>query len=173
MDRMDIDPSEQDASTPSSKQDQESQEFCVLLQQQKHLQSLTDHALKKTQPLIICNLTHEKVPLLAAKDLEGTQKVEQICLRALVVRPFPWSSLIEISINDIQDEDQETSKSSCSQSTPPSNSKAKSIPDSDLLTVVSGSLETNNIFYILLLSSNKNLASRYQLFNHALKVSIE
>ncbi|CAD5316359.1 unnamed protein product [Arabidopsis thaliana] len=136
VDRMDIDPSEQDANTPSSK-DQESPEFCALLQQQKHLQNLTDHALKKTQPLIICNLTHEKVSLLAAKDLEGTQKVEQICLRALMVQPFAWSSLIEISINDIQDEDQETSKSSCSQSTPPSNSKAKSIPDSDLLTVVS------------------------------------
>lgn len=174
MDRMDIDPSEQDASTPSSKQDQESQEFCALLQQQKHLQSLTDHALKKTQPLIICNLTHEKVPLLAGKDLEGTQKVEQICLRALMVRAFPWTSLIEISINDVEDEDQETGKSSCSQSTPPSNSKAKSIPDSDLITVVSRFLHRNNVyFYILLLSSNNNLASRYQLFNHALKVSIE
>lgn len=172
MDRMDIDPSEQDANTTSSKQDQESPEFCALLQQQKHLQNLTDHALKKTQPLIICNLTHEKVSLLAAKDLEGTQKVEQICLRALMVRQFPWSSLIEISINDIQDEDQEASKFSCSQSTPPSNSKAKIIPDSDLLTVVSGSLQTNNIVYVLLLSPNKNLASRYQLFNHALKVSI-
>ncbi|EOA33749.1 hypothetical protein CARUB_v10019943mg [Capsella rubella] len=137
VDRMDTDPSEQDASTSSCKQDQESQEFCALLQQQKHLQSLTDHALKKTQPLIICNLTHEKVPLMAAKDLEGTQKVEQICLRALMVRAFPWTSLIEISINDMEDEDQETSKLSCSQSTPPSNSKAKSIPDSDLITVVS------------------------------------
>ncbi|XP_010470416.1 PREDICTED: chromatin assembly factor 1 subunit FAS1-like [Camelina sativa] len=137
VDRMDMDSSEQDASTPSSKQDQESQEFCALLQQQKHLQSLTDHALRKTQPLIICNLTHEKVPFLASKDLEGTQKVEQICLRALMVRAFPWTSLIEISINDMEEEDQETGKSSCSQSTPPSNSKAKSIPDSDLITVVS------------------------------------
>lgn len=95
--------------------------------------------LAKTQPLIICNLTHEKVSLLAAKDLEGTQKLEQICLRALVVRAFPCSSsLIEISISDIQDEDQEAAaKSSCSQSTPPSASKAKSIPDSDLPTIVS------------------------------------
>ncbi|CAH8387853.1 unnamed protein product [Eruca vesicaria subsp. sativa] len=137
VDRMDIDPSEQDASSSPSQKDQESQEFRALLHQQKQVQSLTDHALAKTQPLIICNLTHEKVSLLAAKDLEGTQKMEQICLRALVVRAFPYStSLIEISI-DIQDEDQETGKSSCSQSTPPSASKAKSIPDSDLPTVVS------------------------------------
>lgn len=140
VDRMDLDPSEQDAtSSPSTQQDQESQEFRALVHQQKQVQSLTDHALAKTQPLIICNLTHEKVSLLAAKDLEGAQKMEQICLRALVVRAFPCSSsLIEISINDIQDEDQEAAaKSSCSQSTPPSASKAKSIPDSDLLTVVS------------------------------------
>lgn len=139
MDRMDLDPSEQDASSSPSKQtDQESQEFRALLHQQKQVQSLTDHALAKTQPLIICNLTHEKVSLLASKDLEGAQKVEQICLRALVVRAFPCSSsLIEISISDIQDEDQETGKSSCSQSTPPSASKAKSIPDSDLPTIVS------------------------------------
>ncbi|KAF8099203.1 hypothetical protein N665_0248s0032 [Sinapis alba] len=140
VDRMDIDPSEQDASSssPSKQKDQESQEFRALLHQQKQVQSLTDHALAKTQPMIICNLTHEKVTLLAAKDLEGTQKMEQIYLRALVVRAFPCSSsLIEISINDIQDEDQEAGKSSCSQSTPPSASKAKSIPDSDLPTVVS------------------------------------
>ncbi|KAJ4871522.1 Chromatin assembly factor 1 subunit FAS1 [Raphanus sativus] len=140
VDRMDLDPSEQDAtSSPSTQQDQESQEFRALVHQQKQVQSLTDHALAKTQPLIICNLTHEKVSLLAAKDLEGAQKMEQICLRALVVRAFPCSSsLIEISISDIQDEDQEAAaKSSCSQSTPPSASKAKSIPDSDLLTVVS------------------------------------
>ncbi|KAL1223110.1 Chromatin assembly factor 1 subunit FAS1 [Cardamine amara subsp. amara] len=138
VDRMDIDPSEQDANSTPSKQDQESQEFRALLQQQKHLQSLSDHALAKMQPLIICNLTHEKVPLLAANDLEGTQKLEQICLRALVVRAFHCSSLIEISINNTEEEDEEAAaKSSCSQSTPPSNSKAKSIPDSDLLTVVS------------------------------------
>ncbi|CAH2065585.1 unnamed protein product [Thlaspi arvense] len=136
VDRMDIDPSEQDASSTPSKQDQESQEFRALLHQQKHLQSLTDHALTKTQPLIISNLTHEKVSLLSSKDLEGTQKMEQICLRALVVRAFPWSSsLIEISIDSSQGEDQETRKS-YSQSTPPP-SRARSIPDSDLLTVVS------------------------------------
>ncbi|KAL0700964.1 hypothetical protein Bca4012_057086 [Brassica carinata] len=141
VDRMDLDPSEQDASSssPSKQQDQESQEFRALVHQQKQVQSLTDHALAKTQPLIICNLTHEKVSLLAAKDLEGAQKMEQICLRALVVRAFPCSySFVEISINDIQDEDQEAvGKSSCSQSTPPSASKARSIPDSDLLAVVS------------------------------------
>ncbi|VVA94680.1 unnamed protein product [Arabis nemorensis] len=137
VDRMDIDPSEQDASSPPSKQDKESPEFRALLHQQKHLQSLTEHALTKTQPLIICNLTHEKVPLLTAKDLEGTQKVEQICLRALVVRAVPWSSPIVISISEMQDEDEEAGKSSCSQSTPPSVSRARSIPDSDLLTVVS------------------------------------
>ncbi|KFK40993.1 hypothetical protein AALP_AA2G071600 [Arabis alpina] len=137
VDRMDIDPSEQDASSPPTKQDKESQEFRALLHQQKHLQSVTEHALTKTQPLIICNLTHEKVLLLTAKDLEGAQKVEQICLRALVVRAVPWSSPIEISIKDMQDEDEEAGKSSCSQGTPPSVSRARSIPDSDLLTVVS------------------------------------
>lgn len=161
MDRMDLDPSEQDASSssPSKQQDQESQEFRALVHQQKQLQSLTDHALAKTQPLIICNLTHEKVSLLAAKDLEGTQKMEQICLRALVVRAFPCSSsFIEISISDIQDEDEEAAGKSC-QSTPPSASKAKSIPDSDLPTVVSRFFSKQiTLFIIYLDSSNKNLA---------------
>uniref|UniRef100_A0A1J3J1U8 Chromatin assembly factor 1 subunit FAS1 n=1 Tax=Noccaea caerulescens TaxID=107243 RepID=A0A1J3J1U8_NOCCA len=133
VDRMEIDPSENDASSTPSKQDQESQEFRALLHQQKHLQSLTDHALAKTQPLMICNLMHEKLSLLASKDVEGTEKVEQVCLRALLLRPFPCSSLIEISNGDTEDEDEEEA----GQSTPPSSSRTRSIPDSDLLTVVS------------------------------------
>lgn len=135
VDRMEIDSSENDASWTPSKQDQESQEFRALLHQQKQLQSLTDHALAKTQLLMICNLMHEKLSLLASKDVEGTEKVEQICLRALVLRPFPCSSLIEISIGDTEDEDDEEE---AGQSTPPSSSRTRSIPDSDLLTVVSG-----------------------------------
>ncbi|XP_010528632.1 PREDICTED: chromatin assembly factor 1 subunit FAS1-like isoform X2 [Tarenaya hassleriana] len=136
VDRMDIDPSVRETSSPASKQDQESQDFRALLHQQKHLHGLTEHALKKCQPLIICNLMHEKTPHLTAKEVDGTQKMEQICLQALVMRPLPGSPLIEISMN-MEDEDPEVSNSPCSSNTPPPPPSVKSMPDLDLLTVVS------------------------------------
>ncbi|CAA7047325.1 unnamed protein product [Microthlaspi erraticum] len=123
VERMEFDPSENDESSTPTKQDEE---FRALLHQQKQLQSLTDQALAKLQPLMISNLAHEKLSLSPSKDVDGTtEKVEQICLRALVVRPFPCSSDADA------DADSDAGKSSCSQSTPPSSSsssRTRSIP---------------------------------------------
>ena len=54
MDRMEIDDDIDGAdSSPSCKNDIEIEEFCALLRQQKYLNNLTEHALRKNQPLII------------------------------------------------------------------------------------------------------------------------
>ncbi|RYR16589.1 hypothetical protein Ahy_B04g073625 isoform E [Arachis hypogaea] len=53
-------------STPSSKDDNENEEFYALLRHH-----LTEHALRKNQPLIITNLTHNQ-GLLLDQSLSGT-----------------------------------------------------------------------------------------------------
>ncbi|XP_010551385.1 PREDICTED: chromatin assembly factor 1 subunit FAS1-like [Tarenaya hassleriana] len=137
VDRMETDPPAQDDFSLASKQDQESQEFRAMLHRERHLSGLTEQALKKCQPLIICNLMHDKTPFLTAKEVDGPQKTEQICLQALATKPFPGSPLIEIMINNTEGEDQEVGNSPCSYSTPPSSSNAKPMLDLDLLAVVS------------------------------------
>lgn len=94
------------------KQDLQNEEFCTLLQQQKYLNNLTETALRKNQPLIILNLMHEKVPLLFAEDLTGTEKLEKMCLEALSMRAFPGGLPMEISTVNIQAEDQDVYGSS-------------------------------------------------------------
>ncbi|XP_021636875.2 chromatin assembly factor 1 subunit FAS1 isoform X2 [Hevea brasiliensis] len=96
----------------SCNQDSESEEFYMLLQQQKYLNNLTETALRKNQPLIILNLMHEKVPLLLAEDLTGTHKLEKMCLEALSMRTFPGWLPMEISMANIQSEDQDVCGSS-------------------------------------------------------------
>ncbi|KAL0403392.1 UNVERIFIED_CONTAM: Chromatin assembly factor 1 subunit FAS1 [Sesamum radiatum] len=92
---------------PNSEQQVQSEEFCTLLRQQKYLKNLTEHALKKNQPLIILNLMHEKTTSLA-EELTGTEKLERMCLQTLSMRPLPGFPDIEISAhNDAVDEDQE------------------------------------------------------------------
>lgn len=84
-------------SSPSCVQDVESEELRVLLRQQKHLQDLTEHALRRNQPLIISNLMHEKDVLMMADGLSGIPKAEQTCLQALSMRPCPGGIFIDIS----------------------------------------------------------------------------
>ena len=80
VDKLATDPTVEEAkSSPGCGAESESEEFCVLLWQQKYLHNLTERALRKNQPLIILNLMHEKVPLLMAEDLNGTPKLEQMC----------------------------------------------------------------------------------------------
>ncbi|KAF6156109.1 hypothetical protein GIB67_024079 [Kingdonia uniflora] len=86
-------------SSPKCKQDLEGEEFRVLLRQQKYISNLTDHALQKNQPFIISNLMHEKALLLTSEGLNGTPKIEQLCLQALSIRAFPVGPPIEISID--------------------------------------------------------------------------
>ncbi|KAJ6429354.1 hypothetical protein OIU84_020894 [Salix udensis] len=98
--KMDADPSVEEAkSSPSCKQDLESEEFCTLLKQQKYLNSLTDSALRKNHPMIVLNIMHEKDALLVADDLSDISKLEKMCLQALSMRAFPGGQQMEISLD--------------------------------------------------------------------------
>lgn len=137
VERMETDVAVEEArSSPNCKQDSKRDEFCSLLRQQKYLNNLTEHALRKNQPLIILNLMHEKAALLMAEDLSGTPKLEQMCLQALSMRVFPDGSPIEISIENTQDEDHEACLSGSKGSSTPI-STVNAITESDLPTIVS------------------------------------
>ncbi|RDX91984.1 Chromatin assembly factor 1 subunit FAS1, partial [Mucuna pruriens] len=135
VDRMEIDDDiERDDSSPSCKDDIESGEFCALLRQQKYLNNLTEHALRKNQPLIISNLIYDK-EFLPDPSLSGTPKLEQMCLQALTMYVIPSSTYIEISLDKMQDEDQEVCLSTGKSGASPISGVAV-IPDSDLPTIV-------------------------------------
>ncbi|GFP90080.1 chromatin assembly factor 1 subunit fas1 [Phtheirospermum japonicum] len=120
---------------PNSVQQVQSEEFCTLLWQQKHLNNFTEHALKKNQPLIILNLMHEKTILLSAEELTGTEKIERMCLQALSIRPLPGFPDIGISIrSDVIDEDNEVPSDKASTTRPATGA---SILDSDLPQIIS------------------------------------
>lgn len=138
MDRMEIDvdtETERVDSSPSCKDDIESEEFCALLRHQKYLNNLTEHALRKNQPLIITNLTHDQF-LLLDHNLSGTPKLEQMCLQALSMCVIPGNSYIEISMDKTKDEDHETCPSTDKRGAAPV-SDLTAIPDSDLPIIVS------------------------------------
>lgn len=119
-------------SSPCCNPEVESEEFKALLQQQKHLHSLTEQALEKGRPLVISNLMHEKAGLMMAEELNGTPKLEQLCLQALCMRACPGGSVIDISINDNpSNEDQDICQSQNRNSTTPT-ATAAGILDSDL-----------------------------------------
>ncbi|KAK3199055.1 hypothetical protein Dsin_022470 [Dipteronia sinensis] len=137
VDRMEVDLTVGETKcSQSSKQELESVESCALLRQQKHLHNLTEHALRKNHPLIVLNLMHEKNPLLTAENLSGTSKMEQTCLQALSMRAFHGDLVIEISIDGVEDEDQEACLSNSRSSTTPVPT-VSAILDSDLPTIVS------------------------------------
>uniref|UniRef100_A0A7N0TBS5 Chromatin assembly factor 1 subunit FAS1 n=1 Tax=Kalanchoe fedtschenkoi TaxID=63787 RepID=A0A7N0TBS5_KALFE len=99
QDRLESD-SSAEGIVSSSCQTEENEEIRVLLRQHKHLQNLTEQALRKNQPMFILNLMHEKDPQLNATDLSGIRKVEHMCLQALSMCLFPGHSQIEISVDD-------------------------------------------------------------------------
>lgn len=136
MDRMETEISCEETKSPSCKKDSESEKFSTLFRQQKYLGNLTERALQKNQPLIISNLMHEKASLLIAQDLSGTLKMEQMCLQALSMHVFPGDSLVEISVDGMQEEDPEVYMSTGKCSIKPSSAVAV-IPESDLPAIVS------------------------------------
>ncbi|KAH7542120.1 hypothetical protein FEM48_Zijuj02G0039700 [Ziziphus jujuba var. spinosa] len=137
IDRMETDIRVDEANSSSGcQQDLESEEFSALLRQQKYLNNLTEHALRKGQPLIILNLLHEKDSLLNAEDLAGTSRMEQMCLQALSMRMFPGGPPTEISLDNEQDHDREACLSSGKSCITPVSTPT-AIPDSDLPTIVS------------------------------------
>lgn len=120
---------------PDSKEEVLSEEFCTLLRKQKYLNNMTEHALKKNQPLIILNLMHEKTTLSPAEELSGSEKIEKMCLQALSIRPMPDFQATDISLHTIEADEDLEAPSNKSTSTP--TTSAASIPDSDLPQIVS------------------------------------
>ena len=66
-----LDDKDEEACSSPTGQCPEVEEFRSLLRQQKVLNTLTEQALRKSQPLVISNLNHEKAELLTAEDLKG------------------------------------------------------------------------------------------------------
>ncbi|KAK7243201.1 hypothetical protein RIF29_37990 [Crotalaria pallida] len=136
VDRMETDIDIEGADNPPScKDDSESEEFITLLRQQKYLNNLTEHALRKNQPLIITNLIHELEYLSMDHNPSGTPKLEQMCLQALSMCVIAGSSCIEISMDKMHDEDQEACLSIGKGSATPI-SDVVGIPESDLPIIV-------------------------------------
>ncbi|OMO82542.1 Chromatin assembly factor 1 subunit A [Corchorus olitorius] len=137
VDRMQTDVQvDESISSPTHEQDRLNEEFCALLRQQNYLNNLTEHALRKNQPLIILNLLHDKTSLLMAEDVSGTPKLEQTFLQALSMRACPGGSPVEISIVNAVDDNEEDCPSSGKPSTTPLLNVAP-IADSDLPLIVS------------------------------------
>lgn len=127
MDDSDLDSEVQNL--PTSVQQLQSDEFCIMLRQQKFLNDLTEHALKKNHPLIILNLMHGKSTLSSAEEVTGISKLERMALQSLSIRPLPGFQNTEISVpSDVVDEGGEVS---------PNKSSTTQILDSDLPQIVS------------------------------------
>ncbi|XP_043705397.1 chromatin assembly factor 1 subunit FAS1-like [Telopea speciosissima] len=98
LDRMEFDMVDDEAiSSPSCKQDSESEEVRAFLRLKQYLHNLTENALRKNKPLIISNLMHEKSTLLVTEGIYDSSKLEVICLHALRMEAFPGGPPIEIS----------------------------------------------------------------------------
>lgn len=139
MDRTETDVDVEGAGNSTRCKDIESEEFCSVLRQQKYLNNLTEHALRRNQPLVIPNFPRDKDCLLLSHNLSGTPKLELTCLQALSMRLIPGSSCIEISLDEIQDEDQEASLSTGKSAA--LNYVMAAIPDPDLAIIVSYAIQ--------------------------------
>ncbi|XP_047073179.1 chromatin assembly factor 1 subunit FSM [Lolium rigidum] len=128
---LDDDKDDEASSLPPS-QCPEIEEFRTLLRQQKVLNNLTEQALRKSQPLVISNLAHEKAELLTAQDLMGTSKVEQLCLQVLSMRICPGGGVVDVPVIDSSAIAEETNQSNAKSSP----SAASSILDTDLPEIV-------------------------------------
>ncbi|KAM0905944.1 hypothetical protein ACQ4PT_016962 [Festuca glaucescens] len=128
---LDDDKDDEASSLPPS-QCPEIEEFRTLLRQQKVLNNLTEQALRKSQPLVISNLAHEKAELLTAHDLMGTSKVEQLCLQVLSMRICPGGGVVDVPVIDSSATAEETNQTNAKSSP----SAASSILDTDLPEIV-------------------------------------
>lgn len=130
-----LDGKDEEASSSPTGQCTEVEEFRSLLRQQKVLNTLTEQALRKSQPLVISNLNHEKAELLSAEDLKGTAKVEQLCLQVLSMRICPGGGAVDVpTIDNTSASAEEINQSNVKSGSPTS---ASAIPDTDLPEIVS------------------------------------
>ncbi|XP_076955158.1 chromatin assembly factor 1 subunit FAS1-like [Bidens hawaiensis] len=130
VDRMDHGEITEDAKTSPNCDQMETEELSILFKQFKHLNTLTEHALRKNKPVLIANLMHEKS--------KSTSETEYMCLQALCIRAFPVGPSVEIIAGyDMQEEIQEDCPSSSKSSVLPVASGPTTISDSDLPEFVS------------------------------------
>ncbi|GAB2211862.1 hypothetical protein Droror1_Dr00025200 [Drosera rotundifolia] len=92
---------------PSCEPEADCTDYSVWIRQQKYLQNLTEHALRKNQPLFIINLMHDKSSFLPTEDLSGTLKLEQMCLQALAIRALSGCLPIEVPSDNYLPEESE------------------------------------------------------------------
>lgn len=167
LDRMETDVGLEEVDSSScSKDDIETEEFCALLRQQKYLNNLTEHALRKNNPVIIANFVYDKELSLLDHSINGTPKQEQMCLQALRMYTIPGGSYIELelSTDKMQEEDQEASPSTGKGAATPLPDLA-AIPDTDLPIIVTTIQNCSQ-------GINKVLGSLQQKFPSASKSSL-
>ncbi|KAK1287712.1 Chromatin assembly factor 1 subunit FSM [Acorus calamus] len=124
-------------SSADCREDVESEEFRALFQQQKYLNDWTERALRKSEPLIISNLRHEKASFLKSEEVSGQLKRDQLCLLALSIHVFPGGSPIEISMDDdTSNDDVEVMSSSGGKNSCSPQAAAPVISELDLPEVV-------------------------------------
>ncbi|KAF0920479.1 hypothetical protein E2562_035378 [Oryza meyeriana var. granulata] len=128
-----LDDKDEEASSSPPDQCTEVEEFRALLRQRKVLNTLTDQALRKSQPLVISNLTHEKAELLTAGDLKGTAKIEQLCLQVLSMRLCPGGATVDVPVNDSSSASVDETNQLNAKSSP---AAASAITDTDLAEIV-------------------------------------
>ncbi|XP_051205182.1 chromatin assembly factor 1 subunit FSM [Lolium perenne] len=156
---LDDDKDDEASSLPPS-QCPEIEEFRTLLRQQKVLNNLTEQALRKSQPLVISNLAHEKAELLTAQDLMGTSKVEQLCLQVLSMRICPGGGVVDVPVIDSSAIAEETNQSNAK-----SSPAASSILDTDLPEIVGVVLSSRD-------GINKLVESLHQKFPTVAKIQL-
>ncbi|OQU88836.1 hypothetical protein SORBI_3002G104300 [Sorghum bicolor] len=105
------------------------EELNALLQRQKALHIITEHALEIDRPLVISNLDHRKLDLLNAEDITGMLKMEKICLQALCMKKYPGSPIIDVPVVNMTIEDGFCRSNKKSPRTPVSS---KAISESDM-----------------------------------------
>ncbi|RLN23765.1 hypothetical protein C2845_PM07G31350 [Panicum miliaceum] len=129
-----LDDKDEEASSSPTGQCTEVEEFRSLLRQQKVLNTLTEQALRKSQPLVITNLNHEKTELLTAEDLKGTAKVEQLCLQVLSMRICLGGVVVDVpTIDNSSASAEEINQSNVKNGSPAS---ASAISETDLPEIV-------------------------------------
>ncbi|XP_074332597.1 chromatin assembly factor 1 subunit FAS1-like isoform X2 [Apium graveolens] len=136
-DEMECEDLDEAITSSSSCKPVEGEELSVFFRQLKHLHNLTEHALQRSRPLVILNLMHEKSLLMSMKGLNDASQSEQTCLLALSMRPFPGYPSVEISIDEVGEEENLEPSPSSNKGNMPSMAAAATIPDSDLPLIVS------------------------------------
>lgn len=122
----------------NTKLDSQTEELKAFFKQQKVLHNLTEQALKKSQPLIISNLNHEKLNLLNQEGLSGIDKLEQVCMQALCMRVWPGGVAIDLPVTQAAAvEDGVVSELHGKSVVTPSASQVATVSDSDMPEFVS------------------------------------